>query len=485
MVTGPAASAIVIGGAGSGTGKTTLATGIMAALARRMEVAPFKVGPDYIDPGYHGVAAGRPGRNLDSVMCGRDLVGPLYAHGSAGCDIGVVEGVMGLYDGRIGGDPLAAAGSTAEIAGLLGAPVVLVVDARHMSQSVAALVHGFATLDDGVRVAGAIVNHVGSARHAQVCRDAVEAVGVPVLGEVPRVDDIAVPSRHLGLVTAEEHGGAAAVVGAMADLVERHVDLEGLLSLAARPRPCEPWDPAAAMGAAEGAGGTGGARTAASDAGASAAGGAGRRPRIAVASGAAFTFAYAEHAEMLAAGGADVVTFDPLTDDLPDLDGLVVPGGFPEEHAAALAARADLAAAVREAVAGGAVVHGECAGLLWLLEELDGHRMCGVVPGAGAMTGRLTLGYREAVALGDSAIAPAGLRVTGHEFHRTRLDAARMDAARAAGWTPAWGWRDWRGEPATEGLTSPDGRVHASYLHLHPAGAPEVVRRFLEAARAR
>ncbi len=479
MVTGPAAPAIVIGGAGSGTGKTTLATGIMAALSRRMEVAPFKVGPDYIDPGYHGLAAGRPGRNLDSVMCGPSLIAPLYAHGSAGCAIGVVEGVMGLYDGRIGGDPLSAAGSTAEIARLLGAPVVLVVDARHMSQSVAALVHGFATLDDGVRVAGAIVNHVGSERHAAVCRDAVEAVGVPVLGEVPRVDGIAVPSRHLGLVTAAEHGGAGAIVEAMADLVERHVDLGALVSLAVRPCDAEPWDPAAAVGAADAAGAADAGRAGATDVPASGA----PRPRIAVASGAAFTFAYAEHAEMLTAGGADVVSFDPLTDDLPDCDGLVVPGGFPEEHAEALSARDDLAAAVRRAVADGVAVHAECAGLLWLLEELDGRPMCGVVPGAGAMSGRLTLGYREAVALRDSALAPAGLRVTGHEFHRTRLDPARLGAAREAGWTPAWGWRDWRGESAEEGLASPDGRVHASYLHLHPAGAPGAVRRFLAAAR--
>lgn len=449
--------ALVIGGAGSGTGKTTLATGIMAALSRRMDVAPFKVGPDYIDPGYHGLATGRPGRNLDSVMCGADLIGPLYAHGSAGCGIGVIEGVMGLFDGRIGGDPLAATGSTAEVTRLLGAPVILVVDARHMSQSVAALVHGFVTLDEGVRIAGAIINHVGSDRHAAVCRQAIEAVGVPVLGAVPRVDDIAVPSRHLGLVTAAEHGGAAAIVDAMADLVEAHIDLDALIRLAASPD-SRPWDPHAAVKPVPG------------------------NPTVAMASGAAFTFAYAEHVELLAAAGARVTVFDPLTEDLPDCDALVIPGGFPEEHAASLAARDDLSAAIRRAAADGMPIHAECAGLLWLLGGLDGHRMCGVIPGTGAMSGRLALGYRDAVALGASCLAPAGARATGHEFHHTRVSG--LGTAHAAGWAPAWAWRDWRGEPATEGLISPSGTVHASYLHLHPAAVPDTIARFVRAAAA-
>lgn len=460
MVDRPAPG-VVIAAPASGTGKTTIATGLIAALARRRSVAPFKVGPDYIDPGYHAIAAGRPGRNLDSVMCGPDLVGPLYAHGSAGLDIGIVEGVMGLFDGRIGGDPLDAAASTAEIARLLGMPVILVVDARHMSQSASALVHGFATMDDRVHVAGAIVNRVGSDRHAAVVSDAIEAVGVPVLGSIPRVDGIEVPSRHLGLVTAAEGGGEArAAVAMMADLVEEHVDLDAVAALAGVRPGFEPWDPAAALPGPPRTGG----------------------PRIALAGGPAFTFAYAEHAELLAAAGATVEVFDPLADPLPDADGLVVPGGFPEEHAADLAARDDLAADVRAMVDGGAPVHAECAGLLWLLESLGGHRMCGVIPGSASM-GRLSLGYRSATMLSDSVLGGVGGRVTGHEFHKTRLDPGTVAAARAAGWGPAWGWRGWGGDAVTEGLVSPDGRVHASYLHVHPAGAPGVIHSFVAACR--
>ena len=459
---------VVIAAPASGTGKTTMATGLVAALARRMEVAPFKVGPDYIDPGYHGIAAGRPGRNLDSVMCGADLIGPLYAAGSRGCDISIVEGVMGLFDGRIGGDPLNAQASTAEIAAILGMPVILVVDARHMSQSAAALVHGFATMDDRVHVAGAIVNRVGSDRHEAIVREAIEAVGVPVIGAIPRVDGIEVPSRHLGLVTAAERGAQARdAVDMMADLVEKHVDLGALRELATVREGFEAWDPAAAVGAATGA-------ETATDGGAA--------PRVALAGGPAFTFAYAEHAEMLAAAGAVVEHFDPLADDLPDADGLVIPGGFPEVHAQELARRDDLAAAVRRMVADGAAVHAECAGLLWLLDELDGHPMCGVIPGSARMA-RLSLGYRAATMIGDSILGPAGTRATGHEFHKTALDDGSVDTARRAGWTPAWGWRDWRGDPVTEGLISPGGRVHASYLHLHPAGAPGLIGRFVASLR--
>lgn len=449
---------VVIAAPASGTGKTTMATGLVAALARRMEVAPFKVGPDYIDPGYHGIAAGRPGRNLDSVMCGADLIGPLYAAGSRGCDISVVEGVMGLFDGRIGGDPLNAQASTAEIAAILGMPVILVVDARHMSQSAAALVHGFATMDDRVHVAGAIVNRVGSDRHEAVVRDAIEAVGVPVIGAIPRVDGIEVPSRHLGLVTAAERGAQARdAVDMMADLVEKHVDLPALQALATVREGFAPWDAAAAVGPAR------------TDA-----------PRVALAGGPAFTFAYAEHAELLAAAGAVVETFDPLADDLPDADGLVIPGGFPEVHAPELARRDDLAAAVRRMVDDGAAVHAECAGLLWLLEELDGHRMCGVIPGSARMA-RLSLGYRSATMIGESILGPTGTRATGHEFHKTALDDGTAEAARDAGWAPAWGWHGWDGRPVAEGLISPNGRVHASYLHLHPAGAPEPIARFVGA----
>lgn len=445
---------VIIAATASGTGKTTVATGLMRALSADREVAPFKVGPDFIDPGYHGLAAGRPGRNLDSVMCGRDLIPGLYRHGGRGADIAVVEGVMGLFDGRItpGADAgHTAAGSTAEIAALLGLPVILVVDVRGMSQSVGAIIRGFATLDTGVRVAGVILNKVGTDRHRQVCTEAVEAQGIPVLGAIPRVDDVAVPSRHLGLITAVEHGDAAeAAIRRMAELVATHVDLAAVAALAAEPHAVGEWSPAGVVDK--------------------------RAPGvvIAMAAGQAFSFAYPEHVELLEAAGAQVRTFDPLTEDLPECDGLIIPGGFPEEHVEVLAGRGRLREQIRAHVAAGKPVHAECAGLLWLVETLDAHPMLGVIATHAAMGRRLTLGYREAVALTDSMLFRAGERVTGHEFHHTALTATTV-----AGWAPAWGWRTWTGQALNEGFIR--GRVHASYLHTHPAAVPESVARFVGA----
>ncbi|HEX7826113.1 MAG TPA: cobyrinate a,c-diamide synthase, partial [Mycobacterium sp.] len=203
--------AVVIAAPSSGSGKTTVATGLMGALRKAgHRVAPFKVGPDFIDPGYHALATGLPGRNLDPVLVGEPLIGPLFQHGTHGADIAVVEGVMGLFDGRISDQTVGLAqGSTAHVAGLLGAPVVLVVDARGQSHSVAALLHGFATFDHTVRIAGVILNRVGTPRHEEVLRQACEQTGIPVLGVIPRADELSIPSRHLGLVTAIEHGRLA------------------------------------------------------------------------------------------------------------------------------------------------------------------------------------------------------------------------------------------------------------------------------------
>jgi cobyrinic acid a,c-diamide synthase len=436
--------AVVIAAPASGSGKTTVATGLLGALrAAGRTPAPFKVGPDYVDPGYHALAAGRPGRNLDPVMVGEDLVGPLYAHGGAGCDVAVVEGVMGLFDGRTGTQGF---GSTAHVAELLGAPVVLVVDARGQAGSLAALLHGFATYRPGTRLAGVVLNRVGSPRHEQVLRAACEEVGLAVLGVLPRHDGLAVPSRHLGLVTAVEHGAAAVdAVAAMTALVREHVDVEAVLALAASSVTAAPWAPEVAV--------TPG------------------RPVVAVAGGAAFTFGYAEHVELLAAAGADVVTVDPSRDEvLPEgTRGLVLPGGFPEEHAATLAANTRLLEQVR-ALALHAPVHAECGGLLYLARELEGHRLSGVLDATATFGPRLALGYRDAVALGDSVLHPAGARVTGHEFHRTVLTPG-------AGATPAWAWTG-----TTEGFVQ--DQVHASYLHTHPAAAPGSVARFVAACAA-
>ncbi|MER5817260.1 MULTISPECIES: cobyrinate a,c-diamide synthase [Streptomyces] len=451
---------LVIAAPASNSGKTTVATGLMAAFAARgLAVSPHKVGPDYIDPGYHSLATGRPGRNLDAYMCGPELIAPLFAHGSAGCDLAVVEGVMGLYDGASGQGELA---STAQVAKLLKAPVVLVVDASSQSRSVAALVHGFASWDPQVRIGGVILNKVASDRHEALLRDALEESGLPVLGVIRRAPQVATPSRHLGLVPVAERGAEAVdAVRAMGERVRAGCDLDALMALArtAPALPDAPWEPAYAP-AREASGPV-------AD---------GPRPVVAVAGGAAFTFAYAEHAELLAAAGAEVVTFDPLRDEkLPaGTAGIVVGGGFPEVYAPELSANEPLRRAVTELARGGAPVAAECAGLLYLARELDGKPMCGVLDAEARMSGRLTLGYRQAVAVSDSVLAVAGTRMRGHEFHRTVLEPG-------AGATPAWGMH--QPERRVEGYV--ERGVHASYLHTHWAASPEVARRFVAHCRAR
>ncbi|WP_036503509.1 cobyrinate a,c-diamide synthase [Nocardia aobensis] len=499
--------AVVIAAPASGSGKTTLATGLIGALRRAgHRVAPFKVGPDYIDPGYHGLAAGRPGRNLDPVLVGAERVVPLYRHGSAGCDVAVVEGVMGLFDGRIDASNPApiAEGSTAQVAALLGAPVLLVVDARGHSQSLAALLHGFATFDSGIRLGGVILNRVGSPRHEQVLRAACARVGLPVLGALPRMDELSVPARHLGLVPAVEHGSAAhAAVEAMTELVGAHVDVGAVARLAAADVDGPAWDPIGEVAAAaphlrwRGPGAlpldstaptigrsripaetvgqqqNGGPETLAT----TSASGSGVResaPIIAMAGGPAFTFGYAEHRELLMAAGARVAVFDPLHEQLPPgTAGLILPGGFPEEHAADLAANTPLLIAVAEAAARGMPIHAECAGLLYLTRSLDGHRMAGVLDATAEFGPRLTLGYRDAVALANSVLWRTGERVRGHEFHRTRLVTTGSHL-------PAWGWRN-DDAAVREGAVA--RQVHASYLHTHPAGNPMAAVRFVEVGR--
>ncbi|WP_435845073.1 cobyrinate a,c-diamide synthase [Streptomyces flaveolus] len=472
---------LVVAAPSSGSGKTTVATGLMAALtARGLAVSPHKVGPDYIDPGYHALATGRVGRNLDAYLCGPELVGPLFLHGARGCDIAVVEGVMGLYDGAAGEGELA---STAQVAKLLRAPVVLVVDASSQSRSVAALVHGFVSFDPEVRIGGVILNKVGSDRHEALLREAVDSVGVPVLGVLRRAAPVETPSRHLGLVpVAERRAAAVDAVAAMAAQVAGGCDLEALVGLAraAGALSCVAWDAGAALVSSPppplpvpspGAAAPGPPLSALN----------GPRPqtpdglkRVAVAGGAAFTFSYAEHAELLAAAGAEVVTFDPLRDEeLPDgAGGLVVGGGFPEVYAAELSANEGLRKSVAELALSGAPVAAECAGLLYLCRELDGLPMCGVIDASARMSERLTLGYRDAVAVSDSALAVAGTRMRGHEFHRTVVEPG-------AGAAPAWGMR--APERRVEGFV--ERGVHASYLHTHWASEPGVARRFVERCR--
>ncbi|WP_124277116.1 cobyrinate a,c-diamide synthase [Streptomyces sp. ADI93-02] len=441
---------LVIAAPASGSGKTTVATGLMAAFAGRgLAVSPHKVGPDYIDPGYHALATGRPGRNLDAYMCGPDLIAPLFTHGAGGCDLAVVEGVMGLYDGASGQGELA---STAQVSKLLRAPVVLVVDASSQSRSVAALVHGFASWDPEVRIGGVILNKVASDRHEALLREALDESGLPVLGVLRRAPQVATPSRHLGLVpVAERQADALDAVRAMGERVREGCDLDALLALA-RSAPAlsdEAWEPEGSPQE-------------------------GSRPVVAVAGGAAFTFAYAEHAELLTAAGAEVAVFDPLHDEkLPSgTAGLVIGGGFPEVYGPELSANEPLRRAVTELALSGAPVAAECAGLLYLARELDGRPMCGVLDASARMSERLTLGYRQAVAVADSVLAAAGTRLRGHEFHRTVLEPG-------AGATPAWGLL--QPERRVEGFVQ--GGVHASYLHTHWAAEPGVARRFVERCR--
>ena len=476
---------VVLAAPASGSGKTTVATGLMAALsARGLTVSPHKVGPDYIDPGYHALAAGRPGRNLDAFLCGVERLAPLLLHGAAGADVAVVEGVMGLFDGAAGNPEGSGAtshrggggwragefASTAHVAKVLRAPVVLVVDASSQSRSVAALVHGFASWDPEVRLGGVVLNRVGSDRHEEMLREALEqGGGVPVLGAIRRQPGVTTPSRHLGLVPAVERDAAALrAVREMGELVRDGVDLDALLALArsAPPLSDAPWDPVAEI-AAHGGPVEG-------------------RPVVALASGPAFSFSYAENAELLAAAGAEIAPFDPLRDEkLPEgTSALVIGGGFPEVYAARLSSNTALRESVRALAASGAPLVAECAGLLYLARSLDGAPMCGVLDVEARMTERLTLGYREAVALSDSPLAAVGTRLNGHEFHRTATEPGAGTGPDGAGPGPgpgaepaaAWGWRGPAG-PRTEGFAT--ARLHASYLHLHWAGAPQIAARLL------
>ncbi len=489
MITAPA----------SGHGKTTVATGLMAALrSEGLAVAGFKVGPDFIDPGYHTLATGRPGRNLDPVLCGEHRLAPLLLHGAEfpePADIAVIEGVMGLFDGQLGGDGYA---STAHLATLLRAPLVLVLDISSVSRTAAAIVHGLHTYDPDVRLAGVILNKAGSARHAAEVTSALESTGLPVLGVLPRDAGVEVPSRHLGLVTAAEQPAAAETVRRLGAKIAEHLDLTALLALAhtAPPVDGEPWDPAATLQSLT-APKTGqkqhrhaeetcckrpvfGDSTARHDERPAMAT---RRPVVAVAGGRAFTFRYAETDELLRAAGCEPVVFDPLCDEAlpPGTAGLYLGGGFPEVHSVELSANTALRADIAGAIAAGLPTVAECAGLLYLCESVDGTPMVGAVHGTATMSGRLTLGYRTAVVERDHLLGPAGTRVHGHEFHRTVVTGLHPGAA---AWLFPTNPSELDGGSAPIGAAR-DGHanetLHASYLHVHWAGHPELAQRFADA----
>jgi len=454
-------SRVVIAGTSSGAGKTTVASGLIGALrGSGLRVQGFKVGPDYIDPSYHALASGRPGRNLDAFLSGPELIAPLVRHGSAGAEIAVIEGVMGLFDGASSRGELA---STAHVAKLLRAPVVLVVDGSAMARSAAAIVHGFRTFDPEVQIAGVVFNRVGSDGHEQLLREAVGELSppaVPVLGALRRDDRISAPERHLGLVpAAERERQATGALAALTDAIVRCVDVGHVERIARGAPGCAgpAWDPTVAAPAGEPA----------------------RPVRIAIARGPAFSFHYEENLELLTAAGAELVGFDPTVDTaLPAGCGaLVLAGGFPEIFGSELEANAVLRAQIAAFAAAGHPVLAECGGLLYLARELDGHEMCGVLPARGRMAQRLTLGYRDAIAATETPWLAGGEPVRGHEFHYSTVEQLPDHAV-----APAW-------RLSARGITRPEGlaigAVQASYLHVHWAAFPGIPGRFVRAAATR
>ncbi|MCT2173092.1 cobyrinate a,c-diamide synthase [Dietzia cinnamea] len=468
----------------SGQGKTTVATGLMAALRRSgLRVSGHKVGPDYIDPGYHALATGRPGRNLDPHLVGEERIEPLLLHGAGAADVAVIEGVMGLYDGHIGRDGFA---STAHVARLTDSPVVLVVDISHASRTIAATVLGMATFDPAVRIAGVVLNKAGSVRHSDEVRRALAPLGIPVLGVLQRDDDVTAPSRHLGLVPAAERPEAARSLDHLAAKVAEAIDLEAVVRIArsAPPLRGQAWSAREAVVGPGSATPGKGSALAPLDGGGRGSGDDDKdRPLIAVAGGRAFTFRYAETVELLEAAGCSVAPFDPLADEsLPDgTAGIYLGGGFPEVHAGDLAANEPMLRALRAATSAGVPTVAECAGLLYLCRTLDGGPMVGAIAADAAMAPRLTLAYRRSTAVADSVLAAAGTEVTGHEFHRTAVTpsagAAEADCAAGPDVAPAW-----TSSAGPEGFVA--GSVHASYLHTHWAGHPALALRFAELVRA-
>jgi len=435
----------VIAGTHSGVGKTTVATGVMRALvARGLRVAAAKVGPDFIDPSYHRIATGRASRSLDAYLSGDGLLPGLAADGSRDADLLVVEGVMGLFDGS--GQP-GCDGSTAAVSRLLDAPVVLVVDASAMSGSVAAIVHGFSSLDPTVRIAGVILNRVGSVGHEALLREALVPLGIPVLGAVLSDDALVWRERHLGLVpVAEQPAEVRASIVRLGEVIGSGLDLDALVALARSAPTRTIADPprAAPVG----------------------------RCRLAVCGGPAFSFVYPENLDLLVQAGAELAIFDPLVEaTLPEgCTGLFAGGGFPEVYAAALGENLSMLSDVRRRIAEGLATWAECGGYLWLCESLDGTPMAAVLPGVrAAMTERLTIGYRQATTREMGLFGPAGTVLRGHEFHRSVAtppgQALELEGRFGSG---------------RAGHTSP--RLFASYLHQHLAATPVLAERFVAAA---
>jgi cobyrinic acid a,c-diamide synthase len=401
------ARGLIVSAPRSGSGKTTVTLALIAALARRgMAVRAAKAGPDYIDAAFHAAAAGAASYNLDSWAMPSPLLDALMSEVARSADILVIEGIMGLFDGVPG--PPGRRGATADLAAQFGLPVALVLDVSGQSQSAAAVVRGFAAHDPAVRIAGVVLNRVGSERHRELVSQAVAALNIPVLGVVPRDEMLTLPERHLGLVQAGEHGDLARRLEALAQMAERCLDLDAVVASAAPVRQRAPGKVCPLLPPGQ---------------------------RIALARDAAFTFVYPHIIEGWRAAGAEIIHFSPLADEPPPqgCDCCWLPGGYPELHAGALSAAARFRAGL-ERFARTRAVHGECGGFMVLgegLEDADGARHC-MTSLLGHATSfakrRLHLGYREARLLGDCPIGRAGEIVRGHEFHYATLAETGHDA---------------------------------------------------------
>lgn len=433
-------SAIVVSGTHSGVGKTSITLGLIGALRRRgLTVQPFKVGPDFIDPLHHQRASGRASRNLDGWMLSPDTNLQRFARATADADAAVIEGVMGLFDGSEGKSDR---GSTAEMAKLLQLPVVLVIDASAMARSAAALIHGYASFDPDLRVAGVILNNIGGEIHADMIRDAV-AGAVPILGALPRAADLVMPERHLGLHLP--HEARQDYVDQLATLIEEHVDLDQLLEASLTERP--PLPPAAAAPSPT--------------------------VRVGIARDEAFCFYYADNLELLEQAGAELVEFSPINDPLPDdLDGLYIGGGYPELHAAKLADNTATREAIREFAASGGPIYAECGGLMYLADNLEleeaTYPLCGILPFNTKMPAPLKLAYVEINTTGG--LFGPGHTARGHLFHRSEINGEPPTAH-------CYQLQTSRGDQTEEGYHR--GNVLASYVHLHFASEPQLAAAFL------
>lgn len=443
---------VVLAAAQSGSGKTTIATGLMAALRQAgLKVQAFKVGPDYIDPGYHSLACGRPGENLDSWLVPASDIPALFACSCEGADITIIEGVMGLYDGGRKG-----VSSTASIAKLLHAPVLLVLDAHAMAASAAAIALGFRDFDPEVNLAGVIANRLGSESHAQMVREACEAIGIPVYGTLRRDPRLQTPERYLGLVPTQENDDAA-IVGQWGQAVSDALDIDRIRVLAAS---APPLHVAAYMDRPK----------------------PGKSVRIGFARDEAFSFYYASGLQELRAQGAELVPFSPLLDAaLPEVDGLLLGGGFPEQFAATLSGNSAMRSSIREAAEAGMPIYAECGGYMYLMQELidpsgTAWPMAGVFPGRAVMTEKLQMvGYVTATLQQDTVLGPAGTELHGHEFHFSREEGNAGASARPFHFVKL---RNGDAYPAGQQVRHALG----SYLHLNFAGCPEAAQSFLKEA---